>query len=242
VRSKDRFDPGRKRCGHLRARTICGSNVVAKLGGEICRRQGRQKIVDRGIDPIIEGQLRDWQFSRAIDIWQGDRPGLKFRIEHGAAADLFPVMILGIDPEHRNRRHVVIPRDLRRELNRGDRLEQCEKRPPKHARLLAGCNDDRARIREPRRGLSRFGGRAASCLLRRKDSSDRGIARLAVRASDCLTPGIRFCRIARIQVTQLLKIESVLADERADPFKRANVDAGRPRLVGSRRCRRVGAV
>ena len=48
--------------------------------------------------------------------------------------------------------------------------------------------------------------------------------------------------IARIQVAEFLKIESVFADQRADPFKRANVDAGRPGLVGSRRCRRAGAV
>jgi hypothetical protein len=58
---------------------------------------------------------------------------------------------------------------------------------------------------------------------------------------DRFVPGIRLCRITGIQLTQVLEVECVFANERTHPFKRANVDAGRPGLVGSRRYRRVGA-
>ena len=48
--------------------------------------------------------------------------GVSVVVEHRTRADFLPVVILGVDPEDRDGRHVVVARDLLGELDRRQRL------------------------------------------------------------------------------------------------------------------------
>ena len=87
-------------------------------------------------------------------------------VEHLTGPDLVPIVILGVDPEHGDARHPMLARDARRELKRGERLEQRERRPAEQSGLLAGDDGDRLRVGERLRGgnappAARRGGAAA---------------------------------------------------------------------------------
>ena len=68
----------------------------------------------------------------------------------------------------------MLLRHLRRQLHRRDRLEQREQRAAEQPGLLAGDDDARGGIGQPRRRLARRGGRAARGLLRGDDARDLG--------------------------------------------------------------------
>ena len=95
-------------------------------------------------------------------------------------ADLVPVVILGIDPEDRDARNLMVARDLSRELERRQRLEQGEHRTAEQSGLLTGDDGDGLRIRELPRLRPRARRRAAAALLIRDDRGDLG-APAAVR-------------------------------------------------------------
>ena len=67
----------------------------------------------------------------------GDGERLHVGIEDAARLDLVPVVILGVDPEHRDRRHAVLGAHLLGEANRGQRLQQREEWSAEETRLLA---------------------------------------------------------------------------------------------------------
>ena len=62
-------------------------------------------------------------------------------------------MVLGVDPEDGDDRHVMVAGHEVGELQRGERLEQREQRAAKQSRLLAGDDGDGAGIGELPRGL-----------------------------------------------------------------------------------------
>ena len=107
------------------------------------------------LDAFVERQRRDRQFAGAFGVGQRDRCGLEFSIEDGARAHLFPVVILGIDPEHRDRTDALVGRHTAGELDRGDGLEQREQRTAKGASLLTGDDGDRLRVAQSRGSVAR---------------------------------------------------------------------------------------
>ena len=87
--------------------------------------------------------------------------GRELAVEHRTSAHFRPVVILGVDPEHGHHRHAMLLRHLRRQLHRRDGLEQREQRAAEQPGLLAGDDDARGGIGQPRRGLARRGRRVA---------------------------------------------------------------------------------
>ena len=67
--------------------------------------------------------------------------GRELPVEDRCRSHFVPVVIFGVDPEDRHRRHLVLAGNLVGQLQRGQRLEQREQRAAKETRLLAG--DDR---------------------------------------------------------------------------------------------------
>src|SRR5262249_61800527 len=120
---------------------------------------------------------------------QRARPRLELGVEHRTASDLFPVVLLRLDPEERNRGSALLALGPARELKRADRLEQRIERSAEGAGLLAGDDRDRSRIGETPGGGAGRGGRAALLLLRPDDLGDAdAIARLRLRAADGVAP------------------------------------------------------
>ena len=182
-----------------------------------------------------------FQIAGAFRIRERERLRLKLRIEHRTAPHLFPVVILGVDPEDRHYRNGVLCRRPFAELDRGDGLEEGEERTAECARLLSGRDDNRARIGELRASFTRAWRRAATFLLRCNDGRDSGsVPTMRLGSSDGTGPRLIRRGIAGIQVSDILEIERVFPKKRTHPFERAYVDAGRDRLVRSTgRCRRA---
>ncbi len=158
------------------------------------------------------------------------RPGNTVCVEHRAPADLGPVVILGVNPEHRDDGRTVFARDLRGQLHGGQRLEQREQRPAEQTRLLPGDDDDRAGIGEPFSGGARGRGRAAPLLL--GGDYSRQVARRrwhTVRATrvaprNGLRPRIRLRGIAGEIGRDPVERECVVGGEPSNPGEAANVD------------------
>ena len=110
------------------------------------------------------------------------RDGLRrhLGVEDCARADLVPVVVFGLDPEHRHRGDAVLARHLLGELDRGHRLEHRVERTAEEPGLLTGHDRDGARVGEVRGGLDRGGRRAAPLLLRARWPRSRAIARLGL--------------------------------------------------------------
>ena len=109
-------------------------------------------------------QRSDGPVSGAIGRGGLDRCDVQLPVENRASAHLFPVMVLGVDPEHGDDRDAVLPRHLLREPDRRGRLEQRERRPTEQARLLPGHDGDGPRHpRAPRGGHASGGAPRRSC-------------------------------------------------------------------------------
>ena len=94
-------------------------------------------------------------------------------------------MILSVDPEDGDHRYVVVVGHLIGKLDRRERFEQRVQRTAEQARLLAGHDGHRSRIREPLSGVEGAGRRLAATLLRRDDAGDRrALAAPSLRAGD----------------------------------------------------------
>ena len=76
----------------------------------------------------------------------GDGERLHLGIEHAARLDLVPVVIFGIDPEHRDRRHAVLGSHLLGQPNRGERFQQREEWSAEETGLLPGDDGNGLRI------------------------------------------------------------------------------------------------
>ncbi len=90
---------------------------------------------------------------------------MELGVEHRGAGDLFPVVILGVHPEHRDDRGAEHGLGTARELQRRDGLQDGEQRAAEHPGLLAGDDRHGLRIGQPPRGVGRGGGRAPAGLL-----------------------------------------------------------------------------
>ena len=192
------------------------------------------QLVQARLNALIEGKGGNRPVASPVERRQRDGPRLELLIEHGAARDLFPVVILGIDPEQRDDVGALFARHAPGQLNGGDGLEQGEERAAEGPCLLT-CDDGNARgIGEPIRVGARFGWGAAAFLLRRKDSGNvSGCPPRRLGARDRIAPGFRLRRIPRKQRRHVREIERVVAGERPDPAESPHID----RHAG---CRAVG--
>ena len=91
-------------------------------------------------------------------------------------------MILAVDPEDGDGRHVVLVAHALGEADRGDRLQQREERSAEEAGLLPGDDGDRSRVAQLLGGGEGGRRRAATALLRGDDVGD---ARRASRGWRC---------------------------------------------------------
>src|SRR5690606_37486752 len=189
------------------------------------RRQRAFEFVDGGADLLVERQRGDGQSARAVDIRKRDGFRLEVGVEDGAAADLVPVMVLGIDPEDRDRRHAVFGGGSPGELQRGDGLEQRQKRAAEHARLLAG--DDRHAVwaLKEGRGLAGFGWSPSPLLLGRNHGGDAvTVSPVLLRPRNRGLPRVARGWIAVVQRRDAREIRGVLAGEWPDPRETLDVD------------------
>ena len=127
-----------------------GDQRVGELGGRERLAQGGE---DGGGGAGRQRQGRDR--TRPGPRRRADADGLRRQlgVEHRTPGDLVPVVILGVDPEHRHRGDAVRRLDRARQLDGGQGLEQREDGAAEGAGLLAG--GDRPR-RADRPGARRW--------------------------------------------------------------------------------------
>ena len=182
----------------------------------------------------VSVSLRDRQMAGAGQIGELDGPRRQVGVEHRTAVHLGPVVIFGVDPEHRHDRDAVIARHLRGELHRRQRLQQREQRSAERARLLPGDHDARGGVGQPGGGVARRAWRAAAFLLRGDHARDLGgLARVRLRAGDGVGPGGRQRRVAGEERRDLLVRKRVVRRQTPNPGECANVH--RERRCGCRR-------
>ena len=173
----------------------------------------------------------------------GDGQRLHLRIEDVTRLDLVPVVVLGIDPEHRDGRDPVLGLYLFRKANRGEGLQQREERSAEEPGLLTGDEGDGLRIPESGGCRGRGFRRPAAALLSQDEIGDRGtLTGKALSSSDGVTPGRRILGIAGKEVGDARMIEDVVGGETPDPRKSADIDGepgARSGVPGT--CTRVGA-
>ena len=90
----------------------------------------------------------------------GDRTQLKVGGQDAAAADFVKVVILAVNPEHRDRGDVVFSADPAREPDGGERLQQRKQRTTEEPGLLSGHDRHRFGVRQLLRGGECGGARA----------------------------------------------------------------------------------
>jgi len=152
-------------------------------------------------------------------------PSRSASVEHRTAPDFLPVVILRVDPEHGDGRHVVVAFVAARELQRGERLQQREQRTAENAGLLTCEYRDRRGIGQARGGGARAGRRVPLFLLCREDGSDpRAIARVLLCPLDGLAPRLAIHRVARVESLDLLEVVRVVAGERPNPREAADIE------------------
>ena len=162
---------------------------------------------------------------RARRIADGHRPVRERGIEDAARLHLVPVVVLGVDPEDRDRRHVVPRPHAFGELDRRDGLQQREQRSAEESRLLAGDDRDGLRMAKLSGRRHRFRRRAASALLGQHDVGDRvARARVLLAPGNRVAPRAVVAGVAGKEIGDLRVVEGVIDDERPDPREPADVD------------------
>ena len=152
--------------------------------------------------------------------------GVSSLVEHRTRSHFLPVVILGVDPEDRDRRHLVVARDLLGELERRERLEQREQRAAEEARLLAGDDGDGAAVGEQARRLARARRApvAAPAELAMTAAISVAAAIVRLRARDRVRPRGAIGRIAGKKRRDRSEVVGVVGGEPPDPRKAPNVD------------------
>jgi hypothetical protein len=211
-----------------------GEQVVGELGGRERLAEGGE----RGSGGAgRQGQRRDRTRPGAGRGADADRLRRQLGVEHRTLGHLVPVVILGIHPEHRDRRHSVRGFDVARQLDGSERLEQGERRPAEGAGLLAGGDDDGVRIAEPCGRGAGGGGRLPRGLLSREGGGDRGaVAPVRRGAGDRIAPGAGLRRVAGEDVGDLGEGVGDVQVERARPGQARQLDADGGRGRRRRRC------
>ena len=175
--------------GHADARRVGASQIVEKFGREFGLRQRRRKLVEGGVNFAADLDRADRRVPGAWRRRHRDRAALQLVVEHRDGRDFVPVVILGFDPEHGDRRHAVFLRDPRGELRGRQSFVEREQRTAEQSGLLAGDDRDGIRIGEARRGLASGRRRVAPLELRREERAQLGaLTRMALRVRDCGGP------------------------------------------------------
>jgi len=119
----------------------------------------------------------------------------------------------------------MLLRHLRRQLHRGNGLEQREERAAEEAGLLPGDDDACGGIGKRGAGLARRSRRAAAFLLRGDDARDfGGLPRQGTRARDRVGPRGRRCRIAGVKRRDVRERERIVRRQTPNPRKCSDVD------------------
>ena len=230
--AEDLFQPAAERLRHAAPRRVGAAQAVDQRAAEFGRGQELLDLVEHGDNRLVQGDGGDGGGFGAGPRRQGDAARRQRFVEHRTRPDFLPVVVFGVDPEHRDRRHLVVARHLLGELDRGQRLEQREQRAAEQPGLLAGDDGDRLAVGEQRAGLARARRRAAPLLL---SGDDRGdfvavpVVRLGPR--DRVGPRGAVRRIAGKKRRYGSEIVRVVGREAADPGKPPDVDRnthGRP--------------
>ena len=138
ARAEHGFEPAAKRIGHAGPGCIGAAEAVNQRRRELGRRHRGFERADRGVHRFVQAHAGDRTGVRLWRIAGGNGERLHVRIEHAARLDLVPVVIFGVDPEHRDRRHAVLGPHLLGESNRGQRFQQREEWSAEETGLLAG--------------------------------------------------------------------------------------------------------
>jgi hypothetical protein len=148
-------------------------------------------------------------------------------------------VVLRIDPEDGHGGNAMIPRHLFGNFEGRERLEQCEQRTAKEARLLPGEDGDGARIAELARRLHRARRRTARRLLGADDLDQVGATvGMRLRARNGLRPGIGVAGIAGEEGGQSREVVRVVGRQRTNPREAAKIDRDASRGLG----RRTGSI
>ena len=185
----------------------------------------RRKLVEGSLHRAVQSHARHWSLSR---IWRSTNCQLsevQVAVEHAARSDFVPVVIFRIDPEHRDRRDAVVFCNALGQLNRCQRLEQCEQRTAKESRLLACDNRDAFRITKARCGSDGVRGCVPAALLRLDDIDYRAtVARMLMGPMHGIVPGGGMCRVAGKEIRDTLVLERVIGGQAFDPREATNLD------------------
>ena len=134
-------------------------------------------------------------------------------------------MILGIDPEDRDCRDVVLRSNTLGELKSSECFQQREERSAEEPSLLARHDGHRGGIAKDGCGCLGNGRRTAALLLRLKHLDD-GVALPAVTGCACdgVAPRGGIARIAGKEVRQARVVERVVRRQPSDPREPTNID------------------
>ena len=191
------FDPAAERVGHAEARRVGAPQPRNHRLAEFRRGEQAFDFVEGFEDGVVERDGGDRGRFSAGPRRQRDRARRQLVVEHRARADFVPVVVLRVDPEDRDGRHVVVARHLFGELEGGQRLEEREERAAEEPGLLAGDDRDRLAVGQQSAGFARARRRSAPFLLPGDDGGDvvaAAIVRLGPR--DRVGPRAAVRRIA----------------------------------------------
>jgi hypothetical protein len=120
------FEPTAKRLCHADARPIRPTEICQERVPKVCLRQRRCQRVNRSGDSVVQPQPANRKIPGTLEVGQRNRVRFEFRVQHRTTADLRPVVILGVNPEHRHHLHAVRALDLMSKFHGGDRFQQSE--------------------------------------------------------------------------------------------------------------------
>ena len=138
VGAEQRFEPPGKGVGHAEAWPVRvaerGHEPLRELGFAECARD----LIKTVLDAAIQHERGNRSLAGALGLGQRDRVRLEAWVEPRTAGDFLPVVIFGVDPEHRNDFCLLFACGVAGQLDGGDGLEQREERSAEGAGLLSG--------------------------------------------------------------------------------------------------------
>ena len=123
MRSEQPLEPASKGVGHANAGPVCRAQRCDYPLGEVGPAQRISQLGQASFDTFVELQFRDGTLTGTFRRRQRNRPRLQLGVQHRTAGDLFPVVILGVDPEHRHRRSAMLLGRPASELDRRNSLQ-----------------------------------------------------------------------------------------------------------------------
>ncbi len=174
---------------------------------------------------LIQADPRDGARVSARRISHRDRSRRGICVQHAARLHLVPVVIFGVDPEHRDRGNAVFGPHAFGELQGRQGFEKGEQRPAKQPRLLSCDDRDRRGIDQLRGCCTRFGWCVASLLLREQDIGyEASLSPMTRCARDGITPRTGIAGVAGIEISQPREVECVVGCEPPDPREATDID------------------